>query len=225
MAGGQRSQARVAASMLCCAYHVKIGGVPTIIDHERVLQRMEADGFRSLYHNSGAFGFARGAKVNYAGWVGPTDASIRAEARTYLRQIAPPYEENLSRGAGEVWTEYLPGPAWVMPMSHWSYELDFGSREWMPAALNAVGVDGDELVTRANGAALEFDVGERESFESLLAQLLSNLRTSDFMLAFPGRPALCTVHHHKQLWWQTTEAALHAALMQYGAPDAMQSEV
>ena len=196
-----------------------------IVDYEHVLKRMEADGFRSLYHNSGAFGFARGADVKYAGWVGPADASIRAEARAYLRQIEPPYEANLSRGAGEVWIEYLPGPAWVMPMSHWSYEMDFGSRDWMPAALNAAGVDGDELVTRANGAALEFDVGERGDLETLVGQLLSNLRTSDFMLAFPGRPALCTVHHHKQLWWQTTDKSLHGALMQYGAANTPQSEV
>ena len=52
--------------------------------------------------------------------------------------------------------------------------------------------------------------------ESLIASLLGNLRTSDFMLAFPGRPALCTVHHHKQLWWQTTDLALHSALMTVG---------
>jgi hypothetical protein len=190
--------------------------MPTIVDFEHVLQRMEAEGFRSLYHNSGAFGFPRGADVKYAGWVGPADASIRAEARSFLRQIAPPYEANLARGAGEVWTQHLIGDAWVMPMSHWSYELDFGSREWMPSALDAVGVDGAELVTRANGAALAFGVAERAGFESLVVQLLSHLRTSDFMLAFPGRPALCTVHHHKQLWWQTTDAALHAALMRYG---------
>ena len=203
----------------CCVARttLRLATVARIVDYERVLQRMEAEGFRSLYHNSGAFGFARGADVKYAGWVGPADASIRAEARAYIRHIESPYEANLSRGVGEVWTEHLPGPTWVMPMSHWSYELDFGSRDWMPAALNAVGVGGDELVTRANGAALEFDVGERAKFQSLLVQLLSNLRTSDFMLAFPGRPTLCTVHHHKQLWWQTTDASLLAALMRYGA--------
>jgi hypothetical protein len=189
--------------------------VPTIIDFERVLQRMEAQGFRSLYHNSGAFGFARGADVKYAGWVGPPDGSIRAEVRPFIREIAAPYEANLARAAADVWLTHLPGEAWVMPMSHWSYELDFGSREWMPGALNAVGVDGNELVTRANGAALAFDLGERAGFESLLAQLLGNLRTSDFMVAFPGRAALCTVHHHKQLWWQTTDAELHAALMTF----------
>ena len=192
--------------------------MPQIVDYERVLQRMAAEGFRSLYHNSGAFGFARGVDFKYTGWIGPADGSIRAEARPLTRQVAPPYEANLARGAGDVWAEHLPGPAWVMPMSHWSYELDFGSRAWMPAALNAIGVDGDELITRVNGAALQFEPAERVPFESLVVQLLSNLRTSDFMLAFPGRPVLCTVHHHKQLWWQTTDASLHAALMQFGEP-------
>lgn len=190
--------------------------VPTIIDYERVLQRMETDGFHSLYHNSGAFGFARGADVRYAGWVGPADASIRAEARPFMRQVAPPYELNLGRGAADVWTRHLPGVAWVMPMSHWSYELDFGSRDWMPAALDAAGVNGAELSHRPNGAAVEFAVGERDGFEALVSQLLGNLRTSDFMLAFLGRPMLCTVHHHKQLWWQTTDAALQVRLITFG---------
>lgn len=190
--------------------------VPTIVDYQRVLQRMTTEGFCSLYHNSGAFGFAQPADVRYAGWVGPADDSIRAEVRASLRQIAPPYETNLAREAGDVWARHLSGAAWMMPMSHWSYELDFGSREWMPAALDASGANGNELILRANGAALEFEIAERAGLESLVAQLLGNLRTSDFMLAFPGRPALCTVHHHKQLWWQTTDAALHDALMKRG---------
>ena len=204
--------------MLCYPDDVKMRRVPTIIDFERVLQRMEAEGFRSLYHNSGAFGFPRGADVKYTGWIGPADGSIRPEARPFLRQIPEPYEPNLARAAADVWTQRLPGAAWVLPMSHWSYELDFGSRDWMPAALDAVGVDGDALVTRANGAALEFEPAERAPFESLVAQLLGNLRTSDFMLAFPGRRVLCTVHHHKQLWWQSTDAGLIDALMEHGPP-------
>ena len=40
----------------------------------------------------------------------------------------------------------------------------------------------------------------------------SQLRFSDFLLAFPDRPALCTVHHHEQVWWQTTYEALARAL-------------
>ena len=191
--------------------------VPRIIDFEQVLRRMEADGFRSLYHNSGAFGFARGVTPLYAGWVGPPDESIRAEMRQHVRQIPPPYETNLAQMASKAWTTHLGGVAWLMPISHWSYELDFGSRDWMPAALDAAAVDGDDLSSRANGAALEFFPSECAAMQALVAQLLGRLRASDFMLAFPGRPALCTVHHHKQLWWQTTDRALHAALLDTAA--------
>src|SRR5829696_7129972 len=128
--------------------------VPTIREYRQVLRQMEAQGFRSLYHNSGAFGFPRDAPVHYAGWIGPPDASIRPQMRTHLRNIAPPYEANLACAAADVWVHHLPGVVWVMPMSHWSYELDFGSGDWMPAALNAVGLDGAELSSRANGAAV-----------------------------------------------------------------------
>ena len=186
--------------------------MPAIVDYELVLQRMEADGFRSLYHNAGAFGFPRGADVKSIGWIGPPDESIRAEARPHVREVAPPYESTLARAAAQAWIDHLPGVVWVMPMSHWSYELDFGSRDWMPDALAAAGVDASQLAPRTNGAAIEFDVRERDALETLLTRLLENLRTSDFALAFPGRAARCTVHHHKQLWWQTTDAGLRDAL-------------
>ena len=38
------------------------------------------------------------------------------------------------------------------------------------------------------------------------------LSGSDFMIAFPGRPALCTLHHHKQLWWSSTDAKIMQAV-------------
>jgi len=191
--------------------------MPRIIDFEHVLQRMEADGFRSLYHNSGSFGFSPGAGVRYAGWVGPPDASIRAEARAQLRQFAPPHAQRLARAAADVWAEHLVGAIWMMPMSHWAYELEFGSRDWMPAALREAGMDPALLSPRADGSAIQFDSNERGPFETLVERLLAGLSSSDFMLAFPGRPALCTVHHHEQLWWQTTNPALHALLMEHGS--------
>jgi len=187
--------------------------VPAIIDYELVLQRMSAEGFRSVYHNSGAFGFPRDADVRYAGWIGPPDASIRLEAQQHVRHVAPPYEVNLARAAVRVWRGHLPGAAWVMPMSHWSYELDFGSKEWLPAALGKIGVDVSRLAKRVDGLAIVFELAEADALETILESLLANLKASDFMLAFPGRPALCTVHHHRQLWWQTTDSELHGTLM------------
>ena len=53
---------------------------------------------------------------------------------------------------------------------------------------------------------------EAPVFETYLEQLLTHLATSDFALAFPCRPARCTVHHHKQLWWQSTDVKVIAAL-------------
>jgi hypothetical protein len=38
------------------------------------------------------------------------------------------------------------------------------------------------------------------------------LTASDFAIAFPRRAVLCTLHHHKQLWWQTTDTGLADAL-------------
>jgi hypothetical protein len=57
----------------------------------------------------------------------------------------------------------------------------------------------------ASAAAIAFERDEAGLFESLVAQLLSQLKGSDFAIAFPGKNVLCTVHHHQQLWWMTTE--------------------
>ena len=84
-----------------------------------------------------------------------------------------------------------------MPRSHWAHELDFGSRDWMPALLQSIDVRADELVTRNDGAAIELEGSERGPFVTLVEGLLARLLGSDFALAFPGRDTLCTVHHHK----------------------------
>jgi hypothetical protein len=93
-----------------------------------------------------------------------------------------------------------------MPMSHWAFELDYGSREWMAGALAEVGVDAGPLEGLTSAAAIEFDLpGEVDGLAGFARALLTNLQASDFMLAFVDHPVLCTVHHHKQLWWVTTE--------------------
>ena len=97
-------------------------------------------------------------------------------------------------------------------MSHWSYELDFGSREWMPALLESIGLDPGQLMTRNNAAAIEFTQNESAALEHFAAGLLQMLTASDFAITFPRRAALCTLHHHKQLWWQTTDAEVAEAL-------------
>jgi hypothetical protein len=185
--------------------------MPRIIDYEHVLARMTGErgqGMVCNYFNSGAFGFPRGAAVEILGWIGPADGTIREEMLARVREVRAPIEATLAAAAAGMWQAELRGPVWVMPASHWAYELDFGSREWMPGVLRNIGVDFTALSPRTNAAAIEFGEEEQGGFGELLKSLLTNLATSDFTVAFPGRAILCTVHHHKQLWWQTTDSAL-----------------
>src|SRR5688500_9795877 len=92
-----------------------------------------------------------------------------------------------------------------MPMAHWAFELDHGNRDWLPMILERIGIDEKQLAGRNDAAAIAFDKKEPARMAMLLQSLLQHLTQSDYMLGFPGKPLLCTVHHHKQLWWSTTE--------------------
>lgn len=186
--------------------------MPQVIDYSTVVETMRRGGYVCLYHNSGAFGFPDGAATQSVGWAGPPDASIRPAALPLVRHVPPPFERNLAELAAVVWQQHLPGPAWVLPKSHWAYELDHGSRDWMPGLLRSIDVDPAALTTRNDGSALAFEPLEREPFVRTVETLLTNLLGSDFALAFPGRGVLCTVHHHKQLWWTTSDDAVMDAL-------------
>lgn len=183
-----------------------------VIDYPLVLSRMRSLGVRCLYHNSGAYGFAPDAQTHTCGWIGPTDATVRPEAVHFTQPVPPPYEVNLTKLLLELWIARLNGPLWVMPKSHWSYELQFGSREWMPELLRQVDVDPALLADRNNAAALEFSGSDHPSVVLFLERLLDMLCGSDFALAFPGYPVLCTLHHHKQFWWVTTDMKLAAQI-------------
>jgi len=181
-----------------------------IIEYPRVLETLTREGFVSLYYNSGAFGFANGERVEIVGWVGPDDPSIRDEMRAHVRQVAEPYPHSLARGVRTAWEKLLPGKPWLMPKSHWAYELDFGNSDWLVDALADVGVDATALQPLANGAAIEFEFALE--LERFLTTLFEHLHGSDFMLAVPGHQLLCTLHHHQQIWWQTTDAQIAKAL-------------
>jgi hypothetical protein len=196
--------------------------MPGILDYPFVVEAMTQLGFVSLYPNSGAFGFPPEQGAASVGWVGPDDPSIRPESRPLTRRVPAPYEATLASLCTCVWTERLTGGVvWVMPKSHWAYELMFGSAGWMPQLLREAGVSPDDLAGRHDGSALFFSPGEEPAFERLLTGLLSNLLGSDFLLAWPGRPVVCTVHHHKQLWWTTTSADLQRTLDVLVPPDAL----
>ena len=179
--------------------------MPWIIDYPTVLEQMRSQQFKCLYYNSGAFGFADPVGTKTLAWIGPEDSTIKPMAKPFTRRVAEPYDLTLASLATKLWKEKLPGKVWLMPMSHWHYELTHGCREWMPALVENLGLDPGLLENRNNGAAIEFAAGEVELFEHFVGRLLLMLQASDFMIAFPGRQTLCTIHHHKQLWWTTTE--------------------
>ena len=183
--------------------------MPKVVEYSTVLETLRGQGMRCHYYNGGAFGFVDASAMTAVAWVGPEDPTIRESARPLVRRVAPPYPLTLAKMASVMWREKLGGgTAWVMPMSHWAFELDHGHREWMPGALRSIGIDPAPLEANATGAAIAFEPGEAAAFESFLEQLLSQLKGSDFALAFPGRNVLCTVHHHQQLWWMATEAGV-----------------
>ena len=182
--------------------------MPKIIEYDHVLSRMAAMAMRCQYYNSGAFGFDRGVSVKFTGWIGTQDPTIRPEARAHTQPIPPPFEENLARFATRAWIDLFPGPAWLMPKSQWAYELDFGSKAWLPDALRRAHVDPAALEGRTNSPAIEFAEDEAGLLTPLTQALLENLIGSDFALAFPNHPIACTVHHHKQLWWLSDSAPL-----------------
>jgi hypothetical protein len=189
-----------------------LNAMPWIIDYPVVLEQMRQQHFKSLYYNSGAFGFPAEAEAQIVGWTGPEDSTLRAEARQMAQRISEPYEQNLARLLVQAAREQLMGRVWLMPMSHWSYELDFGSREWMPALLETIGVDPGLLSHRNNAAAIEFGPDEHAPLEHFVTVLLQMLQQSDFAIVFPRRPVIVTLHHHKQLWWQTSDGELAQTL-------------
>jgi hypothetical protein len=191
------------------------GIVPRIIDYPQVVQQLTSQGFVSLYYNSGAFGFPPAMVTQSVGWIGLDDSTIRPAAIPLTRKVVPPIEETLAHLGTQTWLQQLPGAVWVTPKSHWAYELDFGSHLWMPEALRSAGLQSDQvadLSERHDGSALEFTPGESSHFQSLLLALLTNLFGSDFLLSFPDRPVICSVHHHKQLWWTTSDANRYAGI-------------
>jgi hypothetical protein len=182
--------------------------MPNIVDYSVVLERLTGQGLRSLYFNSGAFGFPANQATVSRGWIGPPDASIRESVRSIIRQSAMPFDANLTQGLLAIWRSKLDGPVWVMPKSHWAYELEFGNRGWLPSCLNAIGVDANQLAPLNNAAAIEFKPADEMLFGTFTNELLNHLVASDFQLVFPGFSTICTLHTRCQLWWTTTDHSI-----------------
>ena len=188
--------------------------MPKIIEYSIVLDSLTQRGFKSLYHNSGAFGFPVGTATLSRGWIGPDDPSIRESARPFVRHVELPHEPRLAHLLTTAWQQFLPGPIWVMPKSHWAYELEFGSRDWLPELLGKIGIDSVLLRPLNNGAAIEFSAVETAHLELFVRELLTRLLGSDFQAVFADHRTICTIHQQGQLWWTSTDVPVVEKLNQ-----------
>jgi hypothetical protein len=176
--------------------------VPKIIDYDEVLARMTAAGAKCVYPNSGAFGFAAGEAGRIVGWVGAADSTIRPGLAAEMVHFEPPSADNMARRLVETWLSEYPGPLWLVPKSHWSFELQHGNGPWLSPLLIDAKIDPAALQERTNAAAIEFPPAEADFLPPIVAALLQRLTQSDFAILFPGRSVLVTLHHHGQVWWQ-----------------------
>lgn len=186
--------------------------MPQIVDYDEVTRQMSAQDLVCLYPNSGAFGYTKDTPTHSVGWVGGADPTIRPAALALTVVVPQPVEPTLADLADRAWHQLSRGPAWVLPKAHWAYELDFGSAVWMPSLLQSVGLDDAVLSPRHDGTAAAFAPDESAVFKTLVTGLLMHLLGSDFQLCFPGVDLVCTVHHHKQLWWTSRDPATIAQL-------------
>src|SRR5687768_10952853 len=123
-----------------------------IIDYPDVQKTMQENGFVSLYHNSGAFGFAEWTAVESVGWITADDPTIREAARALTRNVDPAQLILLLKQA----CESVKDEAWLMPKSHWHYELHFGNRELLEEILPTIAIGPASLRERNDGSAIAF---------------------------------------------------------------------
>lgn len=180
--------------------------MPRIIDYDFVLRTLEGEGFTCVYPNGGAFAFKDRSRERFVGWITAEDASLRAEARQHARLVDPPTSQRLANLFAKFWTDdAIGGNVWLMPKSHWAHELHHGSGGWMSGLLRSIAIDPGALESRTTADAIEFTTDEVGQTKRCVAALLDQLRGSDFAATFRAVPMTCTLHHHRQLWWQTTD--------------------
>ena len=189
--------------------------MPYLLDYKLAHRQLTAAGFVSLYHNSGAFGFPPSATVHTIGWTGTSDDTIRPEMTPMIRRVSEPYGPTMARLAQHAWSTHLKGDCWLTPKSHWHYEMHYGNRSLLEEILPLIDVNPASLADRNDGTPVVFvptGGAEADAMFEMLLRLLQGLISSDFQLTFPARATLCTIHHHEQLWWQTTDAGVVAAI-------------
>ena len=176
--------------------------MPRIVDYDVVLSTAEAAGFRCGYPFGSVFVLAGEGMTpdRVACWSAGDDATVRPLWRPTMRTVA---FERLAPLAVRAWREFG-GDVWLAPVHSWASELQHGDGDWLEPLLVEIGIDPAPLRPRTKADALAFSPNEADAFERVLATVLDKLWKSDFALLLPAAPrgVFCTVHHHKQLWWQ-----------------------
>ena len=187
--------------------------MPTIVNYQTVLATLAAAGLTCNYHNSGSFGIDS-TTTHTVGWLAEADATIRPEMLAFAHVVSPPAVANLLDLLREIWLTRLPGELWIMPASHWAFELTYGNAEWLPQRLQSIGVDSTQLQNRNDGSAIAFTANESDRSDELVGDLLTKSRGSDFTAAWPKHGTVAMLHHHTQIWWRTNDKNLAASLRQ-----------
>lgn len=165
---------------------------------------MQAHGWRCVYHNSGCFAPTGNAPPLYVGWIGPEDPTIRPEMRELAVTIPPPDASVLAELTTCAWRTLFPGEVWLMPASHWAFELHHSPhRIWLEELILRLGLNPSDLTVRTDASAICFQADQSQIFERTCSELLDRLESSDFTVAFPGHPVVGLLHHHRQVWWTT----------------------
>jgi hypothetical protein len=183
--------------------------VARLVAYAEVLEAAEAVGLRCVYPNGAAFAPTSGDWA-VAGWITGEDASVRSAFRERVRRVAP---SALANEVFQAWSTYFhdADEAWIAPAHHWAAELAHGRGDGATARLLQMhSIDTTPLMTRTAADAIALSSTELPSF---LAALYDAMGKADFTLLLPGTPMVATVHHHRQCWWRTADAAVADALL------------
>jgi hypothetical protein len=174
--------------------------MPEVLSYQQVETVLRAKSLRCLYFNSGSWGFTEQAGA--VGWLLGDDPTLTPAARKIARVVGP--VDQLVAAVLEA-CHRVGGEIWILPGSHWAYELDFGTPTMLDVLRRAdvVGVDG--LVGRNDGSAVRFLATEQSQLAGVLRELFSTGTTSDYQLILPEMPVLAILHHHVQVWWQAKD--------------------
>ena len=178
--------------------------MPNLVDYQTVLSTLTASGLVCNYHNSGSFGLTA-VDSQTVGWLTEADPTIRPEMLQRSRIIG---SGGLIGNLQRMWLSHLSTTLWIMPASHWAFELTYGNAAWLPQRLKSIGIDPDILRDRNDGSAIAFAPQESDAMGTLVNDLLTCSTGSDFTAAWPGHAAVAMLHHHQQIWWRTTDVAL-----------------